>query len=281
MRVGSALFLLFLSSVGLAACATNPNSSASGRPAAGSAPTDYLAAAQQFENLARQDSTANGNLPRYSEPAAAGLIDTLSDSNRFLDSAVYSQPDIALLLRMCVKTQEFVTIYSSPGTSGKTGPELATAQAKNFVTYSNELVRLLPFDLRCFAKMVPLLSNALATAPPEAVEKFKQNGLAKAQKGATQVFASSLVLMATMSKTVNGLDPLLAKAILTTVADTAPAFVQFTPLESRRQILLLAQAVQKTTPTEFQPDLARIVKAMANTDCGILCQAPTAPGTPT
>ena len=234
----------------------------------------YLGASAKFEMLVSQKAREH-KMPRITEAQAAEVIAILSDTQGFLKSTTYRLKDLNSLMDMCGKANAAVMSYALFDLKANVDPnsdlKLIAAQTqqligRNIRTFQDELSKLQPFLIRCMAMQIPLFNEFMSSLKPEERTDVSRAGLQRARLGMLGVYIGGLqsIISADLSDSYR-------LNLLESLAETAPAFVTFLPLDARKQILELAKAALPTAPSNFQLYLTKITEAMSDLRCEGLC----------
>ncbi|MDR1887772.1 MAG: hypothetical protein LBQ81_00005, partial [Zoogloeaceae bacterium] len=154
----------------------------------------YFDAYSEFDQMLTETSmTTPPGMPRVTEPKVALIIATLSDSERFLVKPDFRLEHFDVLMDMCGKANHAVMSYllfnlkshvdvkADPVTVAS---QVAKAMGYNTYMFQNELEFLQPFNIRCMARLVPLLTEFASNLKPEERTDIRRAGVQQTQNGA-------------------------------------------------------------------------------------------------
>lgn len=232
-------------------------------------PADYLTAAEKFEDLSRRSAKAGTGIPRYRDHAAAVLLDTLTDTRRFLDTAAFGQADLATVMAVCGEANSIMATYLMSGVKEQ-GASATIQVGANVMIFSEELTRLVPFNLRCLGKLLPRMAGFVRSLAPAEFDDARRSGLQQARDGSFETFSGALEMVADNSSPP--LDRDLRRAILAALAETAPAFASAMDPANHEAAAAQAIAALASVPADLRPEVVRILAAVAETKCDDLCR---------
>lgn len=234
----------------------------------------YLAAGEEFDRRVAELS-ANHEMPRASDEAVAGLLATLSDSERFLDAVEFQLSDMEDLMAVCGKanaiTMSYILFDLRSHVNSKSEPKDVALQAaklmnNNVFKYQQELQLLQPFQNKCMAKQIPLLEEFSSSLKPEEITPIRRAGLQKMRQGVFQVFYGTLAGINNSE-----LSESYRTRVLHALAVNASVYASVLPPIARQQIFDLAFALDEKASSKYHADLSAIVTAMNDDQCKGLC----------
>lgn len=235
----------------------------------------YVVATDQFAALMAKRGDAR-EMPRLTDQKVAGLITTMSDTERFLHSRKYGQSDMTYLLDMCDRANKMVMGYvlfdGRRGIKPESTREQMTEQVvknmnENVLAYQPEVERLMPFLLHCVSTQVPILTKFVDNLKPEQLTNIRRDGLNKMRRGLFRTY-SGFIEMVGNPQTRESLRNTVFKAL----ADTANNFAKVFSVVDRTQVLRLLETLDSKQPGNVQAALKRIQTAMQSKDCQALCK---------
>lgn len=216
-------------------------------------------------------------LPRLSDSTAAPLFATLSDRQRFLEKPQFTMADVGPLIDMCNSITAITMGYlkapvvaapSEPG-GGTPPPAMLSPNAtvmNNSVTYQDELVPLLDFQMRCLGQAIPFMETLASSAPPGALNSEAMAGLRQMRQGLQMTY---------MGLTTTGVQPGITDRSKTVLYDgimsVTPNFAMSMDIPTRSQILLSMQTLKAALPEPYNAQIRRIMEQIAVAPCGRLC----------
>lgn len=237
------------------------------------------AGAQEFEPYLQASKTlmAMRELPRMKDPLGPALLDILGDSQTFLDKRPFTQDDMGPLMEVCGIANKLSVSYMLHGLDkGLAGVDKNDMQAaaramqsvamRNVFEYQDEMAILMPFTLRCQARMAPLLEDFLRKLPPAEFTDIRKGGVRQVQNGAFGSYSGYLTMI-----TGSGIKDANLRRMSGTMAEVAPAYASLMQLAQRRQLHELAAASKAKAPAALAGDLEKVIQAMASNDCNALC----------
>jgi len=237
------------------------------------------AGAQEFAPYLQASKTlmAMRELPRMKDPIGPGLLDILGDSQTFLDKRPFTADDMPTLMEVCGVANKISVSYMLHGLDkGLAGVDKNDVQAaaramqavamRNVFEYQDELAILMPFTLRCQARMAPLMEDFLRQLPPEELTDIRKGGVHQIQNGAFGSYSGYLTMI-----TGSGIKDANLRRMSGTMAEVAPAYASIMQLAQRRQLHELATATKAKTPAALAGDLEKVIQAMASDSCNALC----------
>ncbi len=232
----------------------------------------YFSASQAFEQLVAETSLS-GNMPRIGNKKAADLIATLSDSQRFLDSATYQLKNISSLTNMCDKANAAVAAYAffdlqnAVGEPKTAAIKMAKGVENNLLIFQDELEHLQPFVIRCMAKVIPLHSEFLLSLKPDEFVETQRAEFLQSRNWVFRIYRGVLRIANYPAAKMSYRTKLLQAA-----AETAAQYSSVLQPATRQQIFDLVKSAQITAPETLQESLEKIANAMAETSCDGLCK---------
>jgi len=216
-------------------------------------------------------------LPRMKDPIGPGLLDILGDSQTFLDKRPFTPDDFGPLMEVCGVANKISVSYMLYGldkslSSVDKNDMQAASRAmqavamRNAFEYQDELAILMPFTLRCQARMAPLMEDFLRKLPPEEFTDIRKGGVRQIQNGAFGSYSGYLTMI-----TGSGIKDANLRRMSSAMAEVAPAYASVMQLAQRRQLLDLATATKAKVPAALADDLKTVIEAMASDKCNALC----------
>lgn len=237
------------------------------------------AGAQDFGEYLQASKTllAMRELPRMKDPIGPALLDILGDSQAFLDKRPFAAADMPPLMEVCGIANKISVTYMLHGLEkGMAGVDRNDMQAaaramqalamRNVFEYQDELAILMPFTLRCQARMAPLMEDFIRNLPPEEFTDIRKGGVRQVQNGAFGSYSGYLTMI-----TGTGIKDANLRRMSGTMAEVAPAYASIMQLAQRRQLRELATATKAKVPATLADDLEKVIQAMASSDCNVLC----------
>jgi hypothetical protein len=235
----------------------------------------FMEAANQFEQLAQVSST-QGTMPRLSDPKAAAVLRTLSNSPAALGTQTYDIHDVNGLLPVCRKGLEVMGAYMTSGVQqlkDKEGSDSQILPAKikalgrtNLGVYQDELVPVVAFNIQCMARLLSaettffLKSPAQQITPPEKAEAL----------ATSKLFGRLMPLFLDLGSNP-AFRPPNQRLILNALGNNADAYAQVLRIDQRAQMLKTALAARQRSPIILQPQFDPVISAMRNTRCIGVC----------
>jgi hypothetical protein len=237
-------------------------------------PAAYMEAAAKMDQRIAQRS-AEGSMPRITEPETSALIDVLSDSHRFLESRTYTVDNIGELMEICGQANRVSMAYAlfgmkerlaGNGTTDDITRQMTMLMEENILSFQPELEQLHPFLLRCLAKEVQPLAAFMAALPPQELTPTRLAGLKQFRGGLLNSYSGHLI-----SAGNPALRPSYRRQVLQAMAESSPAFASALQPPIRQQIAQTATDLIHDAPAESRADIEAIIKAMSTPDCTGLC----------
>ncbi|WP_028103120.1 hypothetical protein [Pseudoduganella violaceinigra] len=216
-------------------------------------------------------------LPRLKDPEGAALLTVLGDNGRFLDREPFGQDDMNTLMDVCGVANRINVAYllhdlqkSVAGVDKNDAQAVAramqSAAMNNVLEYQDEIALVMPFSLRCQARIAPLMVTFLRDLPPEQLTDIRKGGVRQAQNGS---YSSYVGYLSTI--TGDGIKEANLRRFSAAMADSAPAFASILPLPMRRQLRDLATATKARAPAALADDLSKVIEAMDSESCSAMC----------
>lgn len=237
------------------------------------------AGAQDFGEYLQASKTlmAMRDLPRLKDPVGPALLDVLGDNRTFLDKRPFTADDMSPLMEVCGIANKISVSYMLHGLDkGLAGVDKNDLQAaaramqavamRNVFEYQDELAILMPFTLRCQARMAPLMEDFLRKLPPEELTDVRKGGVRQIQNGAFGSYSGYLTMI-----TGSGIKDANLRRMSGTMAEVAPSYASIMQLAQRRQLRELATATKAKVPAALASDLEKVIEAMASDSCNALC----------
>jgi len=244
----------------------------------------FIAAAKRFEEL-QKVAQAKNTMPRLSDPEVRDLLRTLSDADGLFGTARYDKNDMLVVLDACGRGNRITMAYNFNGLSGVLDKsdsrdvmtsKVMSLQLRNAATFQDEEISLHAFQLRCFAKLEPIMKDFVSSLPPAEWTDIRRQGLEKVRQGIVGMFHGGLMMLGIGNGPVKPenqalmVKPENQALMVSALAETAPTFVEMIPVAQRKSILERAEKI--VLPKELKPALDRVIAAMSRTDCDGLCQ---------
>jgi hypothetical protein len=236
----------------------------------------YFDAYSEFDQMLAETSMATPpGMPGVIEPKAALMIATLSDSERFLVKPDFRLEHLDVLMDMCGKanraTMSYLLFDLKSHVDVKADPVTVASQTarvmeRNIYMFQNELESLQPFNIRCMARLIPLLTEFASNLKPEERTDIRRAGVQQTQNGAFSTICGVILIAGNESLTES-----YRMANLQAVADSSSQFATALPISERKKILALIISLQMVTPPFAKEHLAMISAAMSDADCTGLC----------
>jgi hypothetical protein len=235
----------------------------------------YNAALGAFEDLLKVEAK-KGQLPRQTDPTAAPLLDTLTDTTRYVVKAEYDSGDFPDLLRTCTRTSSMLLQYvmfairDDPNLESIVREQNTRAfeelMDKSFGAFQPEMGRLEIFVLLCNGKVVSL-ANGFSKNPlgGQALESFKKS-MSLFRRSTHKVYIGSV------RRALNTTLPTDYRAkLLTALNSAAPQHSSiFTP-ELREEVVRRLRQGDEALPNEMKAQASEIATRMASLSCEGLC----------
>ena len=234
----------------------------------------YLAARTTFEQMIA-DARSKVEMPRLSDPTAAGLLAVLSDARGTLGSRTYDKNDLAGLAEVCSANSP-MTAYMMFGVSNQVEPnteaedvakKIAETTEKNMHTFQDELFPLLAFNIHCVARTIPAMTDFVLSQSGEAMPPARQNALARFRLSALSVYMGAMLIFKDENISLRN-----RTVILDALADTANIYAGMLQPEQRQPLVILSEGLRPKVNPSLQEWLDRIHAAMSRSDCVGLCQ---------
>ncbi|VVE79134.1 hypothetical protein [Pandoraea sputorum] len=232
----------------------------------------YMQASQQFDEWMEKYSA----MPRLSDERAATFLAPLSDSRRFLDGNTFGEAQLPVLMDLCGqanrKAKNYL-LFDLDKVVEESMPLDAAQQAifgkmlRNSLTYQDELALLQPFEIRCMAKLVPLVTRMFEHMKPEEITPVRRQGIEMMRKGMDSFFLATL-----SSASDPSLNDRYRTNMLMAAAETAPQIVPAMKPEEREKLKLAAKTVVNTAPENLKDYIERIADTFAQPNCEGLCR---------
>lgn len=137
---------------------------------------------------------------------------------------------------------------------------------RNSVTYQDELVPLLDFQMRCLGKAIPFMETLASSAPPGALNSEAMAGLRQMREGLQMTY---------MGLTTTGVQPGITDRSKTVLYDgimsVTPNFAMSMDIPTRSKILLSLQTMKAAMPEPYSSQVKRIMEQITVAPCGRLC----------
>lgn len=233
---------------------------------------DYFQASQQFDQWVEK----TGTMPRLTDERGAALIATLSDNRRFLDNGTFDDTQLPALMDLCDKANRKVmsyVLFDLRSHVDKSMPLLVIQQAvlkveqQNIQTYQNELSELQPFQIRCMARQMPLVTQYIEQLKPEQITPVRLSGLEQGRKGIEAVFLGALI---------SASDTLLTEhyraSVLKALDDAAAQLVPVMKPDGRERVEVKANSAMSSAPPSLQDYIKGISDSLRQSTCAGLCK---------
>ena len=244
--------LLFIASLGLAACG---QSGTAAGPSLASASAAAHKGADQFVALA-SGSAQSGNAPRQTDPAAAPLLDAVLNTAP-LAGATPSFDDLDAVNDWLGSANRVGEVYILAGTGvtdiSTAGPSLTDHINRNTVLYAPEFGRYMDAELAIMAAEARTLAKFLADNPTATRDPTRAKGLAQTRSGLSQAVNGVLTTIP-----VAGLSDEWRRARASALVAAAPDLARILPADAGQQLSGVAQQVASaSTDPILKGDLAR------------------------
>lgn len=239
---------------------------------------DYIDNANRFDQLTKQ-TILIGKMPRLTDEPAARLIQSLSDSPRYLGTTKYTSENLGELMTLCARSNRIVMSYlmfdvnvrsersSAPGSGSATGAQVKRLISRNAHQFHHELRYLHPFLLNCIARQIPLMNQYTENLQPEQLTNMRRAGLTRARQSLHKSYFGFLQILE-----APGLNNLYRDRLSRSLAKSGIAFSSaFRPLDRNRILNLLESDRFQSLPND-QSWVQGIRGAMLMTICSGLCR---------
>lgn len=236
---------------------------------------DYLAAVARFKELAAVSNT-RGEMPKRTDPQVATVMNTLSDTSAILGTQTYEMGDLNGLTNLCSEGTKIAESYLSFGLQGlkddrSIEPRLLQSRLReqasvNLVTYQDEVLPLLAFQLQCMGRAMSSANAYVSGLPAGKITARERQVL----HGWIPAFSGQIPLaMGYLS--VDGVSSENKTLILTTLAKNADAYAQILPIDQRDKVLAMVAASQQKSQESLRPRFDPLVGALRNRRCIGFC----------
>lgn len=223
-------------------------------------------AVQQYDLLTRAAATANAP-ERMQSPATNALLAVIADQRRLLDDIQYTAQDLPELLVICDSAKRTQQALGALGmrTAQPAGPSAGPEQ------FLPQYTVVLPFVIRCAARLPPVLAAQLDALPGEQLPAQGRQGLATLREGMNNVYLSALIDLHKAAEDAPA-SAALRRALVEAMDETAPVYAGMLPLARREQIARQLDTSLQVAPAHLQEPLRRVLQAYRGTGCEGLCR---------
>ena len=255
-----------------------------GAPTAAAATPDVDALTRRFQSQQRAalqyqlrvlDAAEVNEPSRLDDAQAAQLLGVITDQRGLLDEPEYDSGHLQALMTVCGAAQqsmEQLLLFGMP--QMRSIRQLQPAQFEqvqhNGERFQPQIMLLLPFLMRCTARIHPLLEQNLATVPADALPARAREGLATMRRGLQTLVSGALSSIEPSSADADA-TAALRRALIQAMADTAPSYARILPLPQRERI---AGQLSKSLARASGPEktlLQQALTAFSSTECVALC----------
>lgn len=238
--------------------------------------SEYALASQRFSQLVAE-AALQRSMPRFSDPAAAALLRTLSDHRRFLGTAPFTNEVMGDLMDMCEKANRTAASYvlsdldkyvnQSMKDPDKIARIVFELGSRNAVKYQEEITPLMAFNFRCMAKGLPLIAAFAAALPAKEFTAVRRQGLAQLRNGVSNVFIG-----VARTATETAISARNRRELFAVMTEFAPLYAQVMDLDSRRKTSKYFDSMAGSMPAEFASQFRQISKELSAVNCEGLCR---------
>ncbi|MES9969861.1 MAG: hypothetical protein ABW092_07475 [Candidatus Thiodiazotropha sp.] len=203
------------------------------------------------------------------------LVEALSDEKRFLQTKTYSKDNLGDLIQICSLSNQavmsLVLFDLKSHIDPKADREKATTQTislmqSNIRSFTNQLLYLQPFTIRCMAKQSKPMSDFVSSLTTEQMTPVRIQGLRKAQRGTAQLIIGGLQSSADATY-----DEAYRLAMAKALAESASELVSILPLKMRASIQSITSEHSKSIPATIKDYMNSLSEALDDRTCDGLC----------
>lgn len=214
-----------------------------------------------LDTLARQ-TKARGNLPRWSNPAHAKVLERLWNVEATLGKPPYRSVDVPALLTIAERGGAVFKTYLLFAPQGETVVDTAA----NTFTYQDEISRAAAYMLHVFGAELEAVTDFVGTLPPEQMNDARRTGLQQMRFAITeQVTGFTLMLRSPNLKPENRV------LLLDALNHNAPQLAAATSLADRAAMAAQIDAILPVLSAPERSKAQTLKSAFAGKDCEKLC----------
>lgn len=222
---------------------------------------EAAASYQALDALARQ-TRAQGDLPRWSIPDHAKVLERFWDVKATLGTPPYRSSDVPALLPIADRANALYKTYllftSQPGTL----PDTATNTAK----YQDEVSRTAAYLLKVHAAELEAIADFVSTLPTAEMTAPRRAGLQQVRLGINEMMTSVTLMVRSP-----GLNPANRDILLSALADNAAVMAASTPRADRAALIAQTEAILPALTGPEREKALMFKSTFENGECGVLC----------
>lgn len=220
---------------------------------------------QALDALARQ-TRAQGDLPRWSVPDHAKVLERFWNVKATLGAPPYRSSDVPALLpigdRAGALYKTYLLFTSQPGTL----PDTAANTAK----YQDEVSRAAAYLLKVQAAELEAMADFVSTLPAAEMTAPRRAGLQQVRLGINEMVTSVILMVRSP-----GLNPANRDILLSALADNAAVMAASTPRADRAALVAQTEAILPALAGAEHEKALTFKSAFEHGECGVLCTLET------
>lgn len=222
---------------------------------------EAAASFQAVDALARQ-TRAQGDLPRWSIPEHAKVLERFWDVKATLGTQPYTSADVPALLAISDRAgalyKTYVLFAPQPGALPDT--------ASNTSKYQDEISRAAAYLLRVQAAELEAISDYIKTLPAAEMNAPRRAGLQQMRLGINEMITNLILMMRSPA-----LHPVNRDILLNTLGDSAKVIAATTRRADRAALIAQIDTVLSALTGSQQEKALAVKTAFENTECAALC----------
>jgi hypothetical protein len=236
---------------------------------------DYVRALNEFESIIAKETSA-GRMPRQSDPQVGELLNTLTDSKKYLDDEFYTTGSLPVLAINCNRVANIYKAYflfgiENPGAvlrdPANVSKETKEMVGKNMLTFQPEMMRVQIFFLQCAAKQIEIVRDIASVAELQQKDALKA-GMNQIRSGAFGAYSGPLMQATNISSTIESRRMFAAAA-----ANYVNVYAElFTPNIKSFIVRVMTDKLESESDEELKKHFSKILEVMSKNECNQLCK---------
>jgi len=225
---------------------------------------------------------AADRLPAITPPPLAmdtrvqALLSRAANIDSIFGDVSLTAADILPVMNLCGKTDSVIVNYTMAGVgllnppAGQEfeviRPQREALQAQNYVTYQDIITPLLAFNMRCTARVLPVVTAVMVNLPAQERTSSRIGAVSRMRAGVTRTMTGAIIATGEADMSASNRHLLVSAA-----AETAGTFASLMPLAERKAIQQAAMHARAQATAADQTSLDAIAHAFADDRCEGLC----------
>jgi hypothetical protein len=205
------------------------------------------------------------------------LLSRAANIDAIFGDVTLTPADIEPVMTLCGKTDRVTVIYvmadvgllkppAGPGQDASRSRLIELQKSRNYVTYQDVIVPMLAFNVRCTARVLPLVTEAMTKLPAGQRTPDRMSELRRMRAGVSSTMRGAIIATGETDMSAGNRHLLVGAA-----ADTVATFVALMPVADRKAIEQAAIHAKVMAATADQTSLDIIARAFADERCEGLC----------